>query len=128
MSSYTDNMPDHRRSLAELIDAFPRDKIGPGTARIYLRHLGDIPEDRLAQAVYDLVRSCDRFPTIRQIRAEVAERMLALPTEYEAAEQLTKPKARRHPLVDQTLTLMGGTFALRAADNQMVFRGQFLKL
>lgn len=117
--------------IADLIAAFPRDKITLDTAKIYIAKLSDIPPDMLALAVHDLCCTSERFPTIRAIREAVAERTLAVPSEAEALMQIeawVTGRVEPHPLARRVLRLIGGTYAYRTAENPSVIRGQFLRL
>lgn len=127
--------------LADLVDAFPRDAISAQTVRVYARELADVPVDRLAQAVSDLIRTSRYFPRVAEIRERAAELALDLPGEADALEQVQARAAWArlaedergspppiHPAVKRALQLVGGAHAMRAADEPAVIRGQFLRL
>lgn len=127
--------------LSDLIEAFPRQPVGPGTVRVYLRELGDLPELALTDAVCGLIRTSEWFPTISAIRNATAERMLGLPDEGEALAQVEARIAWArgggidkdatsvmHPAVVDAVHAVGGFFSFRSAENPGVVRGQFLKL
>jgi len=120
-------MPDHRRALAHLKDAFPNAKITEGTFRVYLDHLDDLPQEGVEKAAYRIVDTQDWFPTIRQIREAVIEETLALPSEVEALAQV-EAGGRLHIVVGNALAMIGGKYAWRTAEEPTVLRGQFLKL
>jgi hypothetical protein len=113
----------------------------PGTLRVYLRELDDIPLAVLEQTVRELIRTSEFFPTVRAIREAAAERTLNLPGEEEALAQIEarirwarEDEETRgdppsvHPLVVRALEHVGGFHGYRSADEPGVVRGQFLRL
>lgn len=134
--------PRLEETLADLRDAFPRQKVSVDTFRVYLRNLADVPPGLLSEAAVVLTRSSEFFPTIAAIRETVAEIALDLPSEAEALSQVarrvewgrssedldpaTAPDV--HPLVLETVQRVGGFFAFRTADEPGVVRGQFGRL
>lgn len=145
---------DSRSCLADLVAAYPRDRIGKETATLYLAKLADVPIDVLAAVVHDLICTSERFPTVRAIREAVAERLARLPSEDEALAQVEAYVALRrrafgptgstsrspallprdptpqalHPVVRAALELVGGSYAYRRAEKPEVVRGQFLRV
>jgi hypothetical protein len=130
-----------RDLVSDLADAFPRNAIRPGTVRIYVANLEDIPSKTLEAAVTELIKTSEFFPTVRAIREVAVERTLALPTEEEALSQVEARIGWRqldeltrgepptvHADVKVALDHVGGFFAFRAAENPTVLRGQFLKI
>lgn len=129
--------------LADLVHAFPRNSVAPETILVYARELSDLAPAALALAVRSLIRSSEWFPSIRAIREQAAEILLALPTESVALSQIEDRVgwARReeheregeeppevHPMVREALDHVGGFHAFKTADKPAVIRGQFLSL
>lgn len=136
--------PTVEELIADLKDAFPRQRVSEATFEVYVRELTDVPADVLAVTVRELVRSSEFFPSISAIRQAAAERTLTLPSE---AEALTQIEARMkwaldqriqgdehvdpppvHPLVREALDHVGGWHAIRAAERAEVVRGQLLRI
>lgn len=110
----------------------------PFAQDVYQAELADCPPDVLAAAVRSLIRtSMEWVPSIGHIRAEIAERLLALPSEREAVAQvdarIEHGRAREgdapvvHPLVREAVNHVGGWHSLRASDRPEVVRAQLLR-
>jgi hypothetical protein len=110
----------------------------PFAQDVYRAELADCPPAELAAAVRSLIRtSAEWVPSIGLIRAEVAERLLALPSEREAVAQVdarieygrshegTAPEL--HALVKEAVNHVGGWYSLRNSDRPEVVRGQLLR-
>jgi hypothetical protein len=112
--------------LADLLDAYPRAKIGHATIAVYRKHLADLEGD-VAGAVAEIIRTSEFFPTVAEIRATVARRTLGLPAPEEAlqaainGDQLTG-------LAHEVVMVLGGRSAFRTTDKPAVWRSQFLSL
>lgn len=121
--------------------AYPNGMPEP-TFKLYLRELSDLDPADVDAACRECMRTDEWFPTVARIRKLATERRLALPSEVEALEQVEQriawarlPDDERpdeapqlHPLVKQSLDLVGGGFAFRSARDPSVIRGQFLRL
>lgn len=70
--------------VQSLVDAFPRQAVGPATLRQYLEDLTDLPAAAVETAIIACRRTSTFFPTIAEIRSAAAEFALELPTEEEA--------------------------------------------
>lgn len=124
--------------VADLAQAFPRQKVAFETVEVYLRELNDLDPERLTPVVRALIRESEFFPTVRAIREAYAEAALALPGEAEALGQVTARAAwlstregdppPLHPAVQEALKLVGGPSAFRHATDPGVVTGQFLRL
>ena len=104
----------------------------------YERELADCPLDALAAAVRVLLRVPREWrPGIGDVRAAVAEKLLALPSERDAARQVDARIAWArdrqgdpppvHALVREAVAHVGGWHSIRAADRPEVVRGQLLR-
>lgn len=130
------------KMIARLARAFPRHPITPETFELYVEELEGIAPEVLDQAVTNLVRSSEWFPTVSAIRNTCAEIVLALPTESAALAEIDaridwgrvraenpdgaphEPPAV-HPLVGQALERVGGFPALRTSEKPWAVRSQF---
>lgn len=135
-------MPSPPEILARLVAAFPRQPLTAETLRVYLRELDDVPPAAFDDAVSELTRTSQFFPTVSEIRETVAERTLGLPGEAAALEQVaarlswarvddserTGDPPPIDGLVRQALDGVGGFSAFRTSDRPDVVRGQFLRL
>ena len=125
--------------MRALADAFHQD-LPTGTFGAYVEHLSDIPPEALDAAVRALIRTTDRFPSIRAVRVAAAELALRLPDERAALAQVENRLAwvradprppqppAAHPLVLEALNHVGGVAGWRSASEPGVIRGQFLRL
>lgn len=131
-------MSDHRDLIADLIAAFPLDRIPAETGQLYLKMTVDIPPAVLAEAVRALICTSRRFPSVSAIREAAAEHVLNLPADHEALAQVQRhlsrgdvPIAERrplHPLVSDAVRAMGGFYAFRSADSPSILHAQFMRL
>ena len=123
--------------IAELVLAYPKalNDLGP-RGRDYVRllasKLSDIPMDVLGPTVDELISTEKWFPSIAEIRERCAERMLALPNEMQAINQIFVRMGDRnasplHPLVNEVLNSIGGYSAFRFTEASVI-RGQFGRL
>lgn len=118
--------------------AYPRDAIPVETYGLYGRLLLDLPLDAVAAAVDDCICTSRFFPSLHDLRAAAAERMLGLPNEAAALAQVEARAAWGRdrdgdapvvdPLVKEALEHVGGFHGYRHAEKPAVFRGQFLNL
>lgn len=122
--------------ISDLVRAYPRTPISPDTLRVYLDDLGEIPHALLEQAIRQVIRTQEFFPTIRSIREACAEIALDLPTDTEALQLVDDHllQAREGtvvwkmpPLVEEAVKLAGGYRAFRTSDEPTVVRGQFAR-
>lgn len=125
--------------IADLACAFPRQEIKRGTFDVYVRELADVPAPVLEQAVQEIIRTHEFFPTVRTVREVAAERILRLPSETDALAQIDSritwtrdgeagdvPEV--HPVVREALELCGGFHRFRTGDQASIAQGQFQKV
>jgi hypothetical protein len=82
------------------------------------------------EAVRDLIRTKDFWPTISEIRTAVAERQLGLPSALGAWELVTSATQDRSQLpkaVVRALEAVGGSWGLKTTDNLGVTRAHFMR-
>lgn len=132
-------MPTVSDLVADLILAFPLDRIESGTGTLYRDKLKDIPIPLLEAAIHDLICTAERFPKISQIKAAAAERDLELPSETEALAQIEarirwrhgpEPRGPAPPFcaeVREALNHVGGLTAWRETAEPTIIRGQFAR-
>ncbi len=130
--------PTHAEMIAYLASAFPRQTMN---ADLYENELADCPASLLAAGIRDVLRvPREWIPSVGDIRFAVAERILALPDEREAMQQVDariewararsdgdKDAPELHPLVREAVNHVGGWHSLRASDRPEVARGQLLR-
>jgi Loader and inhibitor of phage G40P len=76
--------------VAILKAAFPRQPIEPETVKTYAAFLADLEVETATEAMKRLVASSRFFPTIAEIREEIAEQACGLPSELEAWELVAR--------------------------------------
>lgn len=77
--------------LAVLTAAFPTNKVGPETLKIYSLTLSDIPLDVLEAATLQIITTAKFFPAVSEIRDAATSIMLGLnkiPSAFEAWEEV----------------------------------------
>lgn len=125
--------------IDELRHAFPRQELTAGTLTVYVRELADLPVGVVELTVRELIRTCVFFPTVAELRAAAAERMMALPDEHDALAQVharqewargsrLNDAPELHPAVEEAVRAIGGWHAFRSADRPEIVRAQFLKV
>jgi hypothetical protein len=116
------------RELATTLFAafFPEGGWRDDTFELYEGVLGQLQRDVGASVVARLINRCRTFPRIAEIREEVAEQVLELPTPAEAWEQ-AMGRGERHRLVDELIAHFGGGYTMRTDDNPGALRGQFMR-
>lgn len=113
-------------SVAILSAAYPRQAFPTDSVRLYVRMLADLNPDALAAAVARLIRRSTWLPSIAEIRLEVAEATLALPSVGEAWEQALIGRGM-HDLVKRSYLAAGGAWAFRTSEKPEILRAQFAK-
>ena len=120
--------------VAVLKGAYPRQPTDEATAEVYVRFLIDLDHEPAAAAVHRLIQTSTFFPTIAEIRADVAEYECGLPSVTEALElvmernRLTDDEIEANPLpteVKQAYRMVGGAWAFRTSENPIALRAQF---
>jgi len=61
-------MTSLRQALLQLRLAFPQREVEVDTLGLYGRHLADLPEAEVVDAIYRLIRTAKFFPTVAEIR------------------------------------------------------------
>lgn len=113
-------------AVAILGAAYPRQAFPTDSVRLYIRLLADLNPDALADAVARLIRRSTWLPSIAEIRYEVAEATLALPSVGEAWEQALIGRGM-HDLVKRSYLASGGAWAFRTSERPEILRTQFAK-
>lgn len=117
-------------AVAILRDAFPRQEFPDASVALYAQLLGDLDEAAVVDAVTRLVRRSTFLPSIAEIRQEVAEAELALPTVEEAWSLVNDPDVSvlsLPPALADSLKSVGGRYAVRMSEQPTVIRSQFVK-
>lgn len=123
-------------AIARLQDAFPDQPFGDRSAVVYGEQLGDLDPVLVDEAVRRLVNVSRYMPRISEIRREVFEHTLGLPTPEEAWEMaldwsLAAESSRAAwtlpDEVRRSMKAIGGGWAIRHSDNPETLRAQFRK-
>ena len=117
--------------------AFPRQEITKETAEVYASFLADLDYAATEQAVRKVVAAAKFFPTIAEIRMEVAEGQAGLPSVAEALAivanryRLSDAEVKETPLqpeVKKAYQIVGGEWAFRTSTNPTTLHAQFRDL
>jgi hypothetical protein len=102
-------------AIGVLRDAYPRQDFPDRSVALYATALADLDDGELLAAVRRLIRRSAWLPSISEIREEVAEARLGLPSPDEAwaLVQAETPKRSLPPEVADTLRALGGSWAIR---------------
>ena len=113
-------------AVAILRDAYPRQDFPERTAVLYGRMLADLDDLLVVEAVRKIVKTSRFLPSIAEIREQVAEATLGLPTASEAWDLVNtgQPLPR---IAQESLNALGGRWAHRMTDTPSIFRAQFVK-
>lgn len=109
---------------------YPRTSFPPETAALYMEMLRDMPEDEVAEACKRIVRRSMYLPTVAEIRREVIEARLQLPTPGEAWEMVLARAHGEHsgrlpePLL-AAYRALGGRWAIQTSTNLGPMRHAF---
>lgn len=116
-------------AIAVLRDAYPRADFPDRSIALYGRMLGDLDDAALTRAVARLIRRKTFLPSIAEIREEVAEEALALPTPEEAWDLVRNAPlgARKSwpPEVDAAAEAVGGRWGIQTTERPETLRAQF---
>lgn len=113
-------------AIAILRDAYPRQAFPDASVAFYARKLRDIDGDELVAAVDRLTNRLTFLPSVAEIRLEVAEGRLCLPSAAEAWELATQGNLRDAPApVREAAEAVGGKWTLLHDDNPTTIRAQF---
>ena len=122
-------MTDSDVAIAVLRDAYPRQDFPDRTVVLYAEMLADLPGDEVVAAVKRLIRRSPFLPSVAEIRREVAEEVLNLPTPAEAWRMVNDAATQNllEDEVSEAMQFVGGRYAIRTSDRPEVLRAQFLK-
>lgn len=112
-------------AIAVLRVAYPGE-FGDETIAFYARKLADLEPAAVVDAVDRLTNRMRFRPTVADIRLEVAEAQLGLPTLTEAWEIAERGDLRGAPAaVREAAEFVGGRWAITTSDNPATIRAQF---
>ena len=119
-----------QRLVSLLFSAYPQVALRDGTAAAYVRYLVDLDADAVEAAIEELILTDRALPTIASIRRHVVEGKAGLPTAIEAWAALNAHQrpGELHELAKQARELLGGSWAIRTADNPSITRAQYVKV
>lgn len=120
--------------VAVLKGAYPRQPTDEATAEVYVGFLVDLDYEQANDAIRRLIQTSRFFPTIAEIREEVAETACGLPSVTEALamvlerNHLSDEELAANPLpeaVKKAYRIVGGSWAFRTSENPVALRAQF---
>lgn len=124
-------------AIERLRDAFPKQPFGDRAVVVYAEQLADLDENEVFDAVCRLIDTEARCPTISEIRREVVEETLGLPTSEEAwdlacgyAMAQGEGRAQVAPPCEEVraaLRAVGGPWGIRTCQNPTTLYAQFRK-
>lgn len=114
------------QAVAKLRDAYPRQTFGDRTIRLYGEQLADLPDGAVFDAAVALIRVSAFLPTVAEIRRQVAEQTLGVPTPEEAWD-LACAGLLQVPEVRQSVNAVGGTWAVNHGNQPDVTRRSFIE-
>ena len=122
--------------IALLKAAFPRQVIGADTIAIYSDMLADLDAQEALNAVKCILSNADFFPTIAEIRAQVARSQVSLPNAEEAWNEVRdairavgihrEPPTFSHPAIQRAAEAIGWN-TLCESENIGVERAHFMR-
>jgi hypothetical protein len=115
-------------AIAALRDAYPRADFPDRAVAMYGTMLADLDDQEVLDAVGRLCKRSRFLPTIADIREEVAEAVLRLPSPEEAWDIATTGRLRdAAPEVHAAAEAVGGRWGILTTGNPTTVRAQFLK-
>ncbi len=120
------------KAIAGLRDVYPRQEFPDRSVTAYARMLSDLEPDAVERAIGRLVGRSAWIPAISEIRWEVADERLQLPTAQEAWSMVTAmPNINNRDalpnIVRQSLDAMGGRFSIMHSERGETIRAQFIR-
>lgn len=115
------------QALERMRAAYPQQPFGDVAVRVYAEQLSDIDAEVVLAAVNRLLNTMSRMPTIADIRREVAEHELDLPTPEEAWQQALDGNRFAVPEVSAAMKAVGGPWLIRHTQSPETLRAQFRK-
>lgn len=128
------NQSEALKLVAVLKAAYPRQPTDAATSEVYAGFLVDLDYEAANAAIRQLITIRRFFPTIAEIREEVAEEAAGLPSPTEALvmvlerNQLSDAELAAKPLppaVKKAYRIVGGSWAFRTSENPVALRAQF---
>lgn len=119
-----------QKLVAVLCAAYPEVELREETVPTYVRFLVDLDRAAAEEAIEDLMATSVRMPTVAEIRRQVINEELKLPTAAEAwisISDATKGE-ELHDLAKEARELLGGSWAIRTSDQPSITRAQYLKI
>lgn len=114
-------------TVAALAAAYPRQQFPEDTQRMYVRMLSDLDEAAVAQATERLIRRSAFLPSISEIRMEVSEAEVGLPSAAEAWEIAQRGDLLgAPPEVRAAAESAGGRWTLIHSERPETVRAQFV--
>lgn len=112
-----------------LRDAYPSKDFPDRSVKLYAQMLADLDDRLVVEAVKRIVNRSTFLPTIAEIRREVAEAVVRLPTPVEAWEMVNDEAmiGSLPAVVHQSLQAVGGRWSLRMSESPQILMSQFLK-
>lgn len=119
-------LSEQAAAIAILRAAYPRQPFPDDSVAFYARKLSDLAADELTAAIDRLTNRSTFLPSVAEIRREVAEARLGLPTTAEAWEIAAHGSIRDAPQpVRDAAQFVGGRWAIMYDDNLVAVRAQF---
>lgn len=118
------------KAIAGMVASFPNATFSEANVDAYRAHLARFPVDLVEEAIALASERSDFPPSIAAIIALVTDKMLALPGVDEAVEMIEQAVSAKqtrdlHPLVYESLELVGGSYTWRHTENLPTVRAQF---
>lgn len=124
--------------LGVLTAAFPNNKVGVETLKVYSLTLADIPLDVLEAATLQIITTAKFFPTVSEIRDAAHAIMLGLnkiPSAFEAWQEAIEHCRQSnydgysHPLIERAVKVIGIPYwQSMETDDEMATRAQFIRV
>jgi hypothetical protein len=117
-------------AIGILRDAYPRAEFPDRTVAVYTEALADLDDRAVVEAVRGLLAESKYLPSIAEIREEVAEAILDLPSPEQAWSMVSDPgtKGKLPTLVLSALQEIGGRHTVRASEQPYLTRKQFMEI
>jgi len=128
------NASEALKLFAILKATYPRQETTEATAEVYATFLSDLDYAATEQAVRRIAATSRFFPTIAEIREQVAEDHAGLPSVAEALElvagrfRLSDAEVEENPLpaeVAKAYRIVGGEWAFRTSTSPTTLHAQF---
>lgn len=118
-------------AIAALRPAYPRQDFPNDSVAMYARMLGDFDSTEVGEAIKRIVRRSEWLPSIAEIRREVVEARLQLPSAAEAWSMVLNVATVNWldvpEIVRDSITVFGGRQAILQSEKATWTRAQFLR-